>query len=155
MGGGPGERLVWAASALIAVTSNVEPDRWCRVPAHGVWSIGKETETRHRGRRLPRMDRSTDDRAARVVPPTGPRTKKADHPPHARGGRQAAACPQRCKRGSDPVPHGRETLAGDQAPRSCGETLAATIERVMIGHYDTHRAAIKAKATDAPDAASA
>ena len=40
-------------------------------------------------------------------------------------------------------------------PRSCGETLAATIERVMIGHYDTHRAAIKAKATDAPDAASA
>jgi hypothetical protein len=40
-------------------------------------------------------------------------------------------------------------------PRARGDAPAATIERVLIGHCDTHRAGIMAKANQAQDAASA
>ena len=37
-------RLDEAAAALISVVANIEPDRWRRIPAPGVWSIGKDAE---------------------------------------------------------------------------------------------------------------
>ena len=37
-------RLRHAASELIAVVAEIEPDHWQRVPAPGVWAIGKDAE---------------------------------------------------------------------------------------------------------------
>ena len=37
-------RLDEAAAALIAVVAHIETDRWRRIPAPGVWSIGKDAE---------------------------------------------------------------------------------------------------------------
>jgi len=138
-------RLDEAAAALISVVANIEPDRWRRIPAPGVWSIGKDAEHvieaagYHQwivrltiGRRVP-LRRPVLER----------RQLTTDLSPQ-----QAAAL---LRRRSD---EGIELLLGltveqldlpTRPPRARSQALAETIERVLIGHYDTHRSDIEAK----------
>jgi hypothetical protein len=134
-----------AADALIAVVAAIEPDCWGEVPGPCVWAIGKDAEhvveatvyhewiirltigERVSSRRpvLERSRMTSELSPSEVVGQLRARTA------------QGAAL----IRGLTD-----EQLALPTKPGRAGAAvLAATIERVMIGHVETHRAAIEAK----------
>jgi uncharacterized damage-inducible protein DinB len=139
------ERLRNAAGALIAVVESIDDDRWAQVPLPGVWSIGKEAEhvadaaVYHQwivrltvgdfpSSRRPVIERTqmaTNRSPAEVVELVSARTED--------GARLLLAL-------SD-----AQLDLPTRPPRARGQVLVETIERVLIGHYDTHRAEIEAK----------
>jgi uncharacterized damage-inducible protein DinB len=138
-------RLEEAADALIEVIAHIEPDRWRRIPAPGVWSIGKDAE--HVIEAAGYHEWIVRLTIGQEVPSRRPllerKTLTTDLSPQ-----QALAL---LRRRSD---EGIELLLGladDQLnlptrpPRARSQALATTIELVLIGHYDTHRGDIEAK----------
>ena len=131
-----------AAAAVGDLLANVPLDRWMHVPGPGVWSIGKEAEhlseaaVYHQwivkltigervGSRRPTIERS------RMTTDLSPR-KAID------------LLLDRANEGAALV----RALSEEQLdlptrpPRAGDERLAATIERVLIGHYRVHLDAI-------------
>jgi len=138
-------RLGEAAAALISVVANIEPDRWRRIPAPGVWSIGKDAEHVIEAAGYHQwIVRLTIGHGVPLRRPVLERRQlTTDLSPQ-----QAAAL---LGRRSD---EGIELLLGltveqldlpTRPPRARSQALAETIERVLIGHYDTHRTDIEAK----------
>jgi uncharacterized damage-inducible protein DinB len=139
------ERLRQAAAALIAVADPIDADRWMRLPGSGVWSIGKDAEhvadaaVYHQwivrltigeamASRRPAIerDRMTTDRSpGEVVELIGARTED--------GVRLLLALTD------------AQLDLPTKPPRARGQLLEETIERILIGHYDAHRAEIEAK----------
>ena len=134
-----------AVDAIVAVVGSVDDDQWNRVPSPGVWSIGKEAEhvaeaaIYHQwivrltigetvGSRRPAIERRLMTTALSSADAIALIRRRADE------GEQLLLA-----------------LNDDQLdlptrpPRAQGERLEATIERVLIGHLDVHRAAIEAK----------
>ena len=134
-----------AASALIAVVAEIEPDRWRRVPGPGVWAIGKDAEHVVEAAgyhewivRLTIGDKVSSRRPvlerSRLTSELSP--QEVVSLLQTRSGEAAALIRELTD----------EQLAlPTKPPRAGAAPLAATIERVMIGHYGTHRAAIEAK----------
>ena len=139
------ERLREAAAALIAAVESIDDDRWRDVPHSGVWSIGKDAEHvaeaavfhqwivrftigQATSSRRPAIERKqlTSDRSPRdVVELLHERTQE--------GIRLLLDLTE------------EQLELPTRPPRARGEVLAETIERVLIGHYDTHRLEIEAK----------
>jgi uncharacterized damage-inducible protein DinB len=138
-------RLNEAASRLINAVESVNGELWRRVPEPGVWSIGKEAEhvaeaggyhqwivrltigemVSSRRPVLERREMTSRHSAAEVVEMIRERTDKGVH---LIGGL------------SD-----EQLDLPTRPPRAGGQRLAETIERVLIGPYDVHRAGIEAK----------
>jgi uncharacterized damage-inducible protein DinB len=138
-------RLRKAAAALIAVIEPIDLDRWGHVPAPGVWSAGKDAEhvadaaVYHQwivrltigdavSSRRPAIERdqlTTDRSPDQVVELIRARTE------------DGASLLLRLTDAQLDLP--------TKPPRAHGQLLAETIERVLIGHYDAHRAEIEAK----------
>jgi uncharacterized damage-inducible protein DinB len=138
-------RLDEAAAALISVVANIEPDRWRRIPAPGVWSIGKDAEhvIEAAGYHQWIVRLTIGQRVPSRRPVLERRQLTTDLSPQ-----QAVAL---LRRRSD---EGIELLLGltveqlnlpTRPPRARSQALAETIELVLVGHYDTHRGDIEAK----------
>ena len=138
------KQLRHVSELLIDLVGSIEPDRWMHVPRSGVWSPGKDAEHVADGAAYHQwlVRRSLGQRV-----PASPRIERL----------QLTA--QRSKpdvidllrqRTNDSV----ALIAGlsdeqldlpARPPRVQAPTLAAMIEKVLIGHYAVHRAAIEAK----------
>jgi uncharacterized damage-inducible protein DinB len=139
------ERLRNTAAALIAIVEPIDDNRWAHVPRPGVWSIGKEAEhvaeatVYHQwivrltigeavSSRRPVIDRNqmTTDRSPREV---------------------VALLRARTEDGARLLLDLTDAQLDlpTRPPRARSQVLAETIERVLIGHYDVHRAEIEAK----------
>ena len=138
-------RLRHAASELIAVVAEIEPDHWQHVPAPGVWAIGKDAE---------HVIDATDYHVWIVRRTLGQRVSSR-RPVLERRRLTTELSPreavERLRRRSA---EGAALIAGltdvqldlpTQPPRGRDQRLGETIERVMIGHYEAHRAEIVAK----------
>jgi uncharacterized damage-inducible protein DinB len=139
------KRLREAAGTLIDVVDQVEEDRWSLVPGTGVWSIGKDAEhvadaaSYHQW-----IVRHTIGEAASSQRPLIERTRMTT----AHSPRQVIEMVR--ARTEEGV---RLLLSLTDAqldlptrpPRARGQGLEETIERVLIGHYNAHRADIEAK----------
>jgi hypothetical protein len=146
-------RLDRTVEELVRVIESVGPDRWECVPGPGIWSIGKDAQhvadagLYHQwivrltigesiSARRPMIER------ARLVPDlsrddaVGLLRRRTDEARHLIARLTDADLDRPTK-----------------PPRARQETLATTIERVLIGHHDVHRRAIEAKlAAGAADA---
>jgi uncharacterized damage-inducible protein DinB len=139
------DRLGEAADRFIAVIEPVSMERWHDIPAPGVWSIGKEAEhvveaagyhqwivrltigesVSSRRPAIERQQLTTDLSPADAIALIRRRTEDGVH--LLRGlTRQQLELPTR-------------------PPRAKGQRLGETIGRVLIGHYDAHRAEIEGK----------
>ena len=134
-----------AAAALIAVVERLEPEHWCRVPAPGVWSVGKEAEHAAEGLALHLW-------SVRV---TIGQSVMSNRPAVERKQLTTALSPgdaaDLLRRRTQEVVRLVERLSDEQLglptrpPRAGAPKLAETIERVLIGHLQHHRAAVEAK----------
>jgi hypothetical protein len=134
-----------AASSLSAVVSEVEPDHWRHTHGPGVWAIGKDAEhvIEAVGYHAWIVRRTIGDAASSRRPVLERSRLTSDLSPQdavgllARRSAEAAALIRGLTDEQLQLP--------TKPPRARGEVLAVTIERVMIGHYETHRAEIEAK----------
>jgi uncharacterized damage-inducible protein DinB len=134
-----------AASALISVLQAIEPERWTQLPAPGVWSVGKEAE-HVAGAALHHQEivrLSVGQRAASRLPAIERREPRTT----LTVDQAVALIRERTQEGAALI----SSLTDEQLtlptrpPRARGETLAGTIERVLIRHYDAHRREIERK----------
>jgi hypothetical protein len=134
-----------AAAALIAVITQIEPDRWQHVPAPGVWAIGKDVEHVIEAAGYHQW----------IVRLTIGQKLSSRRPILERKRLTTKLMPEEAvallRRGTDV---GAELILGltdeqldlpTRPPRARSQALAQTIELVLIGHYDTHRGDIEAK----------
>lgn len=137
-----------AASALIAVLQDIEPEHWTHIPSASEWSIGKDAEhvaeaaTYHQwivrrtvgekvsSRRpvLERQERTTTMTVRESIDLIRLRTDE--------GAARIASLTD------------AQLALPTRPPRARGQSLAETIEAVLIGHYDGHRHDIERKLRD-------
>ena len=137
-----------AAAAVADLLTDVPPDRWAHVPGPGVWSIGKEAEHLSEAAvyhqwivRLTIGERVASRRPSieRSRLTTGLSPQQA-----------IALILDRANDGATLV----RAVTNEQLdlptrpPRARDQPLAETIERVLIGHYRSHRDSIAAKLRD-------
>jgi uncharacterized damage-inducible protein DinB len=138
-------RLRGAVASLIAVVEQIEPERWRRVPAPGVWSVGKDAEHAAEGAALHQwIVRLTIGERASSSRPAVEREQLTT----ALSPREAAdLLRQRTDEGARLV----QGLSDEQLdlptrpPRAKARSLAETIEGALIGHLNHHRDEIEAK----------
>jgi uncharacterized damage-inducible protein DinB len=138
-------RLRVAADALVAAVEGIDGDEWHRVPEPGTWSIGKDAEHVAEAARYHQwIVRLTIGEKVSSRRPVLERKQMTS----ALSPREAAELiRQRVEEGV------RLVLALTDAqlaqptrpPRANAQVLTDTIDRVLIGHFDTHRAAIEGK----------
>jgi uncharacterized damage-inducible protein DinB len=134
-----------AAGNLIAAIESIDPETWARVPAPGVWSVGKDVDHVIEAIAFHRW----------IVELTIGRAKASKRPRLERKELTSALSPAEAAR---EVQRGTEVSRGvilaltdeqlaltTKPPRAGSPPLATTIERMLINHYDTHRADIEAK----------
>jgi uncharacterized damage-inducible protein DinB len=139
------ERLRQAAARLVAVIEPIDDEGWQRVPEPGVWSIGKDAEhvveasVYHQW--IVRL--TIGDKVSSRRPALERLSMTSDLS-------QREAAELICQRTED----GARLLIDltdeqldlpTRPPRANRQVLAETIDRVLIGHLDTHRASIEAK----------
>ena len=138
-------RLDDAASALIAVIADTQPERWLHVPAPGVWAIGKDAEHVIEAAGYHQW----------IVRLTIGQKVSSRRPVLERKRLITDLSPQEAvvqlRRRTD---EGAELILGltdeqlnlpTRPPRARSQALAETIELVLIGHYGAHRGDIEAK----------
>lgn len=138
-------RLNEAASRLIEAVESVDGEPWCRVPGPGVWSIGREAEhVAEAGGYHQWIVRLTiGEKVSSRRPVLERREVTSRHSP----AEVIAMIRERTDEGARLI----RGLSDEQLdlpmrpPRANGQRLAETIERVLIGHYDVHRADIERK----------
>jgi uncharacterized damage-inducible protein DinB len=134
-----------AAERLIVVVQSIDPETWTRVPAPGVWSVGKDVDHVIEAIAMHRW----------VVELTIGRAKPSKRPRLERKELTTALSPgdaaQDVRRETDVSRALIVELTDDQLalttkpPKAGSPPLATTIERMLIHHYHTHRADIEAK----------
>jgi hypothetical protein len=138
------ERLRQVSEVLISLVGSIEPDRWMHVPRPGVWSPGKDAE------------HVADGAASHQWTIRFSLGHKVPAPPRIERSQLTAQRSQRDvvdllrQRTNDSVALiaglTEEELDLPVRPlRARSRTLAAMIERVLIGHYEVHRTEIEAK----------
>jgi uncharacterized damage-inducible protein DinB len=137
--------LYEASGRLIAAIETIDRDQWPAVPTPGEWSVGRESEhvveagAYHRW-----IVRLT---IGEKVSSRGPVLERSQMTPN-----RAPADVVELIRAST-ANSARLILAlideqldlPTRPPRARGQRLGETIDRVLIDHYDAHRAAIEAK----------
>lgn len=134
-----------AMARLIAVIETVDADRWRRVPGPGVWSISKDAE------HVAEAAVYHQWIVRRTVGQQAPSRRPAIERRQLSSGQSRSEAVALIRERTE---EGRALLIGltdaqldlpTKPPRAGDERLHATIERVLIGHYDVHRVAIEAK----------
>jgi len=139
------ERLNEASAGLITVVESVDLQQWSRVPAPGVWSIGKEAEhvadaaIYHQW--IVRL--TIGDKVSSRRPPIERNQLTTAHTPDE----VIELIRARTEDGTRLLLALRDAQLDlpTKPPRAQGQLLETTIERVLIGHYDAHRSEISAK----------
>jgi uncharacterized damage-inducible protein DinB len=134
-----------SAARMILAIQPLHDERWYAVPLPGVWSIGREAEhVAEAGAYHQWIVRLTiGEKVSSRRPVLERRQLTTDRSP--------ADVAELIQRQTDTSARLILTLSDEhlQLPtrpaRSHAESLAATIERVLIGHYDVHRAEIETK----------
>jgi hypothetical protein len=138
-------RLREAGAAAIAVVERIEPAQWGHVPAPGAWSVGKEAEHIAEGAayhqwivRLSLGEKVSSKR---------PKLERAELTTRLTPAEMAALIRQRAEEGAALVGGltDAQLALPTKPPRSPPMTVAAAIERILIGHVDGHRAEIEAR----------
>jgi uncharacterized damage-inducible protein DinB len=142
-------RLRDAAAALIAVVAPIDDGPWRHAPGTGVWSIGKEAahvaEAAVYHRWIVRV--TIGDKVSSRRPGIERNEMTTDLSP--------AETVKLIRHQTDEGAGLLQDMTDEQLnlptrpPRARGQLLAETIERVLIGHYETHRAEIQAKLREA------
>ena len=134
-----------AAARLADLVATIGESPWHRVPAPGVWSIGREAE---------HVAEAADYHAWIVRLTIGDRVssrrpvlERAQMTSTLAAGPAAALIRERAEASARLILSLTDAQLDlpTKPARSKGVILGDTIERVLIGHYDTHRAAIEAK----------
>jgi hypothetical protein len=138
------QELQDALVALLVVVETISEEQWVRVPAPGVWSIGKDAEhvadgnvlhlfvvrqsLHHRGLKRPPIER------ANLV------TNRTRTEVISLLQQQTASSVALLASLSD-----ADLALPTRPPRPRARTIADMIEQVMIGHYHVHRRSIEEK----------
>lgn len=142
------ELLHSAAAEVVSLLAAVPTDDWDRVPGPGVWSIGKDAEHLSEAAVFHQwIVRRTLGLAAPARRPAMERVRlKTELSPRA----AAELLDRRTGESVDLIlTLSDEDLGRPTRPQRAGNPpLAATIERVLVGHYRVHREAIEAKLRD-------
>lgn len=138
-------RLREASVALIGVAETVDAVAWRSVPGSGVWSIGKEVEHVAEAAvyHLWIVRLTVGETVSSRRPPIERKRLTTDLSP-----RDAIDLVRRCSDEGERLLLGLRESQLDlptRPLRANGQPLAVTIERVLIAHYDAHRAAIERK----------
>lgn len=134
-----------AALAFIRVIAGLEPARWDRVPAPGVWSVGKDTE--HLSEAAAYHQWIVRLSIGEKVASRRPSIERSRLTTTLSSREAVDLLRLRTDAGMGLV----AGLTDDQLdlptrpPRAGTPSLATTIRRVLIGHYLDHRGAIEAK----------
>src|SRR5579859_1809916 len=133
------ERLQAASNALIGLAERIPADRWLDVTVPGEWSLGKDAEHVADGNALHQwIVRST------LRQPVGKRPviERVRLTARLAQAEVIGLLEQRAKESSSLL----ELLTDEQLALPCRtRTLGEFIQRVLIGHYRTHQAAIERK----------
>jgi len=139
------ERLQRAAAALIAVVEPIDDDRWRRVPDPGIRSIGKDAEHVADAAlyHLWIVRRTVGDAVSSRRPAIERNQMTTDRSPRE----VVELLRERTEEGARLLLDLTDAQLDlpTRPPRARAAVLAETIERVLIGHHDVHRAAIEAK----------
>lgn len=139
-------RLEAAGATLGTLVETIDPARWAVVPGPGVWSVGKdaahvaEAAVMHQW-----MVRRT---IGQRVPSRRPGIERRELTTRLSPGELGELIRVRTREGADLLRGltDAQLELPTRPPRAGGrQLLAETIERVLIGHYETHRAAIEGK----------
>jgi DinB superfamily len=138
-------RLEVAADALFSTVDRIDRGLWSVVAQPGTWSIGKEVE--HVAEAAAYHQWIVRLTIGESVPSRRPALERRQMTSLLAPGEAVELLRQRTEDGARLL---RE-LSDEQLdlptrpPRARAQVLAVTIERVLIGHYDAHRADIEAK----------
>ena len=134
-----------AAAALVSVLERVEPERWAHIPGSSIWSIGKDAAHVAEASLYHQW----------IVRLTIGQKVSSRRPVIERQELTTTMTPQQAvdliRRRTEESAALIATLSEEQLalptrpPRARGQALADTIERVLVGHYDTHRRDIERK----------
>src|SRR5262245_44122506 len=134
-----------AAQSLIVVIESIDPETWMRVPAPGVWSVGKDVD--HVIEAIAFHRWIVELTIGRAIASKRPRLERKELT-SALSPADAALAVRKATDVSRALILG---LTDDQLalttkpPKAGSPSLATTIEGMLIHHYDTHRADIEAK----------
>ena len=142
------DRLRLAAGRFVEVVQTVDADRWDAVPQSGTWSIGKEVEhVAEAAAYHAWIVRHTVGEASAASRPSLERRQMTSELtiPEA-----VALLGQRADEGTELLRllTDAQLALPTRPPRAKGQVLGATIELVLIGHYDGHLADVVAKLDD-------
>ena len=138
-------RLREAAADLIALVESIDDRQWRHIANPGVWSIGKDAE--HVAEAAVYHQWIVRLTIGQKVPSRRPAIERKVMTTRLAPRDAAELIHQRTDDGARLL----VDLTDEQLdlptrpPRARAELLAGTIERVLIGHYDAHRADIEAK----------
>ena len=137
--------LEQAAALVVALVANVPPEHWSRVPGPGVWSVGKEAE--HVAEAAFYHQWIVRMTIGQPVAAQRPRIERVHLTTDLSPRDAADLVLQRTDEGADLIrPLTDEQLAlPTRPPRARDPSLAEIIDRVLIGHYRVHQAAIESK----------
>lgn len=140
-----------AADAVANVVEAIDRDEWSSVPRPGVWSIGKDAA--HVAEAMVMHQWIVRRTIGEAVPSRRPAIERAELRTPYSPAEVAELIRQRTQEGVTLL----RGLADEQLdlptqpPRARGELLARTIQRVLIGHLNTHRREIEVKLRAARD----
>ena len=138
-------RLDEAAAALIAVIDHTEPERWRHVPAPGVWAIGKDAE--HVVEAAGYHQWIVRLTIGHKVPSRRPVLERKQLTTELSSVDAVELLRRRTESGIELILGLTDEQLNLQTrpPRARAQVLADTIDSVLIGHHDGHRADIEAK----------
>jgi uncharacterized damage-inducible protein DinB len=139
------DRLREAAARLVVVVEAIADERWRALPETGIWSISKDAEhvVEASGYHEWIVRYTIGEKVSSRRPALERRAMTSRHSQH-----EAAELIRLRADDAAALLLGLTDAELDlptRPPRAKAEVLAETIDRVFIGHFDTHRAAIEAK----------
>ena len=142
------ERLREAAAALIALIEPIDDRRWRHIAKPGVWSIGKDAE--HVADAAAYHQWIVRLTIGQKVSSRRPAIERKELTTRLAPSDATELIRQRTDEGARLIADmtDEQLRLPTRPPRAGAELLAGTIERVLIGHYDAHRADIEAKLRD-------
>jgi uncharacterized damage-inducible protein DinB len=141
-------RLREAAEGLVALIEPIDDDQWRRVQEPGVWSIGKDAE--HVAEAAVYHQWIVRLTIGQRVPSRRPALERRHMTSDLSPSEAAELIRQRADDGVRLILEltDEQLDLPTRPPRAKAQVLATTIDRVLIGHYARHRAAIDAKLRD-------
>ena len=142
------ERLQENAAVLIAVIEQIDDRHWRHIAKPGVWSIGKDAE--HVADATAYHQWIVRLTIGQKVSSRRPTLERKELTTRLAPREAVELIRQRTDEGTRLIADltDEQLSLPTRPPRAGAELLAGTIERVLIAHYDGHRADIEAKLRD-------